>query len=353
MLAIMTRIIAAIALGFLAIAQAAAAGDGTAGAVPSRALPSFAPVLKKITPAVVKIEIRGRAAAPGNSRRRETREIHEIGSGVVYDPSQGLIITNHHVIDHADAITVTLTDGRVLRARRIGSDPDFDLALIRVRADNLPSIPFGDSSKLEVGDIVLAIGYPANLAQSVTSGIVGGLHRTNVGIEQHENFIQTDAAVYPGNSGGALVDTKGDLVGINTAFIGSTSTNPGVGFAIPVNMARIIADQILKYGDIRRGTLGITIEDPAPAVLRDLKLTQQGPVITKVDRGSAGERAGLKAGDVVTKIGQRAAINAPFLRTRIALLRIGEAAELTILRDGKPMTIRAVIAERQPRTSAR
>ncbi len=366
MLATMNRIFAAIALSVVAIVPPpgpaalaeegrAGAEDGTAGAAPAETLPSFAPILKKITPAVVKVEIRGRAPAPGNSRRREMREIHEVGSGVVYDPSQGLIITNHHVIDHADEITVTLIDGRVFRARRVGSDPDFDLALIRVRADNLPSIPFGDSSKLEVGDIVLAIGYPANLAQSVTSGIVGGLHRTNVGIEQHENFIQTDAAVYPGNSGGVLVDTKGDLVGINTAFIGSTSTNPGVGFAIPVNMSRIIADQILKYGDIRRGTLGITIEDPTPAVLRDLKLTgpQQGPVITKVDRGSAGERAGLKAGDVVTKIGEREAINAPFLRTRIALLRIGETAGLTVLRDGKPMTIRAVIAERQPRTSSR
>jgi S1-C subfamily serine protease len=366
MLATMNRIFAAIALSFVAIAPApcpplqagegrAGADDGTAEAVPSDALPSFAPILKKITPAVVKVEIRGRAAAPPNSRKRETREIHEVGSGVVYDASQGLIITNHHVIDHADEITVSLTDRRVLRAKRVGSDPDFDVALIRVRADNLPSIPFGDSSKLEVGDIVLAIGYPANLAQSVTSGIVGGLHRTNVGIEQHENFIQTDAAVYPGNSGGALVNIKGDLVGINTAFIGSTSTNPGVGFAIPVNMSRIIADQILKYGDIRRGTLGITADDPTPAVLRDMKLTgpQPGAVITKVDPGSAGERAGLKSGDVVTKVGGREVISASFLRTRIALLRIGETAELAILRDGKPMTVRAVVAERQPRTSSR
>jgi len=352
MLATMNRIFAAIALSFV-VAQGNAADDGTAGAVPPDRLPSFAPILKKITPAVAKVEIRGRAAATGTNPRR--REIHEVGSGVVYDASQGLIITNHHVIDHADEITVTLTDGRILRAKRVGSDPDFDLALIKVRADNLPSIPFGDSSKLEVGDIVLAIGYPANLAQSVTSGIVSGLHRTNIGIEQHENFIQTDAAVYPGNSGGALVDTKGDLVGINTAFIGSTNTNPGVGFAIPVNMSRIIADQLLKYGDIRRGTLGITIEDPTPAVLRDMKLTapQAGAVITRVDRGSAGERAGLKSGDVVTKFGERAVINAPFLRTRIALLRIGETAELAILRDGKPMTIRAVVAERQPRTSSK
>src|SRR6266436_3799037 len=328
MLATMTRIFAAIALSFVVIAQGNAADDGTAGAVPPDNLPSFAPILKKITPAVAKVEIRGRAAAAGtNPKRRETREIHEVGSGVVYDASQGLIITNHHVIDHADEITVTLTDGRILTAKRVGSDPDFDLALVKVRSDNLPSIPFGDSSRLEVGDIVLAIGYPANLAQSVTSGIVGG----------------------------ALVDVKGDLVGINTAFIGSTNTNPGVGFAIPVNMARIIADQLLKYGDIRRGTLGITIEDPTPAVLRDMKLTgpQSGAVITKVDRGSGGERAGLKSGDVVTKLGEREVTNAGFLRTRIALLRIGEPAELTILREGKQAAIRAIIAERQPRTSSK
>ncbi len=346
MLASMKQILWAIALTFALMGQSMAADDGPAPT------PTLAPILKKITPAVVKIEIRGRAPAGTNARRRE---IHEVGSGVVYDASQGLIITNHHVIDHADEITVTLTDGRVLTAKRVGSDPDFDLALIKVRSDNLPSIPFGDSSQLEVGDIVLAIGYPANLAQSVTSGIVGGLHRTNIGIEQHENFIQTDAAVYPGNSGGALVDIKGDLVGINTAFIGSTNSNPGVGFAIPVNMARTIAEQLLKYGDIRRGTLGLTIEDPTPAVLRDMKLTgpQSGAVITKVDRGSAGERAGLKSGDVVTKLGEREVINAGFLRTRIALLRIGETAELMILREGKQTAIRAIIAERQPRTTSR
>ena len=345
-LASMKQILWAIALTFALMGQSIAADDGPAPT------PTLAPILKKITPAVVKIEIRGRAPAGTNARRRE---IHEVGSGVVYDASQGLIITNHHVIDHADEITVTLTDGRVLTAKRVGSDPDFDLALIKVRSDNLPSIPFGDSSQLEVGDIVLAIGYPANLALSVTSGIVGGLHRTNIGIEQHENFIQTDAAVYPGNSGGALVNVKGDLVGINTAFIGSTNSTPGVGFAIPVNMARIIAEQLLKYGDIHRGTLGLTIEDPTPAVLRDMKLTgpQSGAVITKVDRGSAGERAGLKSGDVVAKLGEREVLNAGFLRTRIALLRIGETAELTILREGKQATIRAIIAERQPRTTSR
>jgi S1-C subfamily serine protease len=351
----MNRIFGAITLSFVVMGQGLPADDGTAPVSAPAPLPTLAPILKKVTPAVVKVEIKGRAAVGTGPKRRETREIHEVGSGVVYDAGQGLIITNHHVIDHADEITVTLTDGRVLRAKRVGSDPDFDLAVIKVRADNLPSVPFGDSSQLEVGDIVLAIGYPMNREQSVTSGIVGGLHRTNIGLEQHENFIQTDAAVYPGNSGGALINTNGGVVGINTAFIGSTNTNPGVGFAIPANMSRIIANQILKFGDIRRGTLGIAIEDPTPAVIRDMKLTgpQPGAVITKVDPGSAGERAGLKSGDVVTRLGDVAVRNAPFLRTRIALLRIGEAAELAILRDGKQITIRAIMAERQPRTSSK
>jgi S1-C subfamily serine protease len=352
----MNRIVGAIALSFVVTAQGMATDDTAAPGAAVAPLPTLAPILKKITPAVVKVEIKGRVTTGGtNGRRRETRDIHEVGSGVVYDASQGLIITNHHVIDHADEIIITLTDGRILKAKRLGSDADFDVAMIKVPTDNLPSIPFGDSGQLEVGDIVLAIGYPMNMAQSVTSGIVGGLHRSNIGLEQHENFIQTDAAVYPGNSGGALVNAKGELVGINTAFISSTNTNPGVGFAIPVNMARTIANQILKFGDIRRGTLGITIEDPTPAMIRDVKPTASPPkaVITKVDRGSAGERAGLRSGDVATKIGAEAVRNALFLRNRIALLRIGETAELTVLREGQEMTIRATVAERQPRTSSK
>ncbi len=355
----MTALAAAVAalascVAVSAPARGADAGSDTDPAAAAMPIPSLAPVLRKITPAVVKVEISGHVTT-GTGRRRETHDIREVGSGVVYDAGRGLIITNHHVIDHADSITVTLTDGRVLRATRVGADPDFDIALIKVGTDHLPSIPFGDSRALEVGDIVLAIGYPANLAQSVTSGIVGGLHRTNIGIEQHENFIQTDAAVYPGNSGGALVNAKGDLVGINTAFIGSTSTNPGVGFAIPVNLARIVAEQILQDGDIRRGTLGITVEDPTAAVLRDLKLAAppRGVVIAKVTPGSAGERAGLRPGDVVTRVGEAAARDAAFVRTRIALLRVGETADLGVVRDGKETTIRATIAERQPQTSSR
>jgi S1-C subfamily serine protease len=354
----MNRVFGAIIWSCMAAAAPCIAADAdVAGpaAGPASPIPTLAPILKKIAPAVVNVETRGRVAATTNPRKREMRDIHSVGSGVVYDAGRGLIITNNHVIDHADQITVTLTDGRVLDAKRVGADPDFDVAIIKVQADNLASIPFADSSELEVGDMVLAIGYPMNLGQSVTSGIVGGLHRTNIGIEQHENFIQTDAAIYPGNSGGALVNIKGDLVGISTAYIGSTNSNPGVGFAIPTNTARTIAEQILAFGNIRRGTLRITIDDPTPGVLRDMKLTgpQPGAVITKVEPGSAGERAGLRSGDVVTEIGGLPVRDAAFLRTRIALRRIGEAAELTVVREGKRMSIRAVVVERELRGSSR
>jgi S1-C subfamily serine protease len=323
---------------------------GGAQTSPARAAPSLAPVLKKITPAVVSIETRFRAQDAKN-RRRDPREAPgNVGSGVVFDAKRGLIITNNHVIDRADDITVTFTDGRMFKARRVGTDPEFDLAVISVDAENLPSIPFGDSRQLEVGDFVLAIGYPANIGQSVTSGIVSGMHRTNVGVEQFENFIQTDAAIYPGNSGGALVDLQGDLVGINTAFIGATSTNPGMGFAIPVNTARIIADQIIEFGDVRRGTLGITTDDPSPDAPREAGSAEPtvGAIIVKVAPGSPAARAGLKPGDFVTELGGRQVIDSQFLRRRLALLRVGEVADLTVRRDGKLSNVKLAVADRQP-----
>jgi S1-C subfamily serine protease len=346
----MRRIFATIALG-LAATTAGLAADADTSPVdpPASGTQSLAPILKKITPAVVSIQTRGRVAQDPKTRKRDTRT-GNIGSGVVYDAKRGLIVTNDHVLERADEITVTLTDGRTLKAKRVGGDPDFDLAVISVPTENLTSIPFGDSRQLEVGDFVLAIGYPANIGQSVTSGIVSGLHRNNVGLEQFENFIQTDAAIYPGNSGGALVTLQGDLVGINTAFIGATSTNPGMGFAIPVNMARIIADQIVEFGEIRRGSIGVTFDDPTPDVIRELKISapQGSAVITKVSAGSSGARAGLKSGDVVTDIGNRPVSGSGFLRNRLALLRVGETADLGVLRDGKPLKIQATVAEREP-----
>jgi serine protease DegQ len=348
----MRRVLAAIVLGLASTtAGLAAFADAAPVTLPMSGTPSLAPILKKITPAVVSIETKGHTAQRSKTKKLGTREIANSGSGVVYDARQGFIVTNSHVIEHAVEITVTVADGRTLKAKRIGADPDFDLAVISVQAENLSSIPFGDSRQLEVGDFVLAVGYPTNIGQSVTSGIVSGLHRTNIGIQRFENFIQTDAAIYPGNSGGALVDLQGNLVGINTAFIRTTGTNPGMGFAIPVNTARIIADQIVEFGDIRRGSLGITIDDPTPNVIREVKISAPpgGAVIIKVAPASLAARAGLKSGDVVTSLGNRAVLGSAFLRNRLALLRVGEVADLTVLRDGKPLKIQVTVGEREQR----
>ncbi|HLK80004.1 MAG TPA: trypsin-like peptidase domain-containing protein [Xanthobacteraceae bacterium] len=238
---------------------------------------SLAPLLKQVTPAVVSIAIRGGANAATNSSNAATnsspgkgqraqraasprdlasdRQARATGSGVVIDARQGVILTNAHVIAGADEITVALADGRELQAKLVGSDPRTDVAVIRVQENMPAAIPIGDSDRLEVGDFVLAIGNPFVVGQTVTSGIVSALHRNKLGIEQYEDFIQTDAAIYPGNSGGALVNLRGELVGINTAFIGAGNTNPGMGFAIPINVVRSVVDQITRKGEARRGQL--------------------------------------------------------------------------------------------------
>jgi S1-C subfamily serine protease len=262
------RISAAIAFGFvLGAASATHAGVPLPVVAETTGMPSLAAVVKRIAPSVVGIESRGRVAAQPDTKRRQARkgvrpalaawhEIHMVGSGVVFDARRGLIITNSHVIDRADDIRVKLTDGRVLPARRVGADPDTDVAVIQVYADGLTELPFGDSDRLEVGDFVFAVGNPLQIGQTVSAGIVSGLHRANVGIGPYEDFIQTDAAIYPGNSGGALVSLRGDLVGISTAFFAIGRDNPGMGFAIPINLARALADQMLELGDIRHGARG-------------------------------------------------------------------------------------------------
>jgi S1-C subfamily serine protease len=361
----MPRIIRMIAFG----AAIVAAGSGAASAggpiefdVPRNGAPTLASTLKEILPAVIDIEARGRAAQATNvaskvhrkdglsSRARTVAAKHDVaasGSGVVIDGYAGLIVTNNHVIEHAERITVRLADGRELVAEKIGSDPDTDVAVIKVEAGDLTAMPLGDSDSLEVGESVLAIGNPLRLGQTVTSGIVSGLHRGNMGIERYEDFIQTDAAIYPGNSGGALVNMRGQLVGINTAFVGAGKANPGLGFAIPLNMVRAIAGQILEYGGVRRGSLGVTFEDPPASLRRDMKLParQKGAVIVKVDGRFTAEGAGLKSGDVVTAFDSKPVQDASHLRTRTALLRIGEVAELAVLREGREIVIRAEVVE--------
>ncbi len=346
----MSRLLAAIvlAVGASGLSHYAIVAPAHAGVplstMAQAGVQTLAPVLKKITPAVVSVVAKGQT---GDGAKK--RDVRMAGSGVVFDAGQGLIITNNHLVDLADEITVTLADGRNLPAKRVGGDADTDVAVIKIAPDSLTAVLMGDSDQLEVGDFVLAIGNPLQLGQTVTSGIVSGLRRNNVGIERLEDFIQTDAAIYPGNSGGALVNLRGELVGINTAFAGTSNVNPGAGFAIPINMARNIADQIVEFGDIRRGSLGITIDDPTTSVLREFKLpvaAAAGAIIVKVDGGSSGARAGLKSGDLVTDLGKAPIRDSADLRNRIAMLRVGEVAELSVMRDGKPTMVRATIAQR-------
>jgi len=360
----MNLILGATALG-LALATSAFVTANASVPLPviqqASGTPTLAPILKKITPAVVSISIKSRAP-DGNAQQRKPRDakpasvdqqVRAAGSGVVIDARQGLIITNNHVIDRAEEITVQLADGRELTAKLVGGDPDTDIAVIKIPAETLTAIPIGNSDQVEVGDFVLAVGNPFVIGQTVSSGIVSGLNRTNVGIEQYENFIQTDAAIYPGNSGGALVNLRGDLIGINTAFVGATNSNPGMGFAIPINMARVVTDRIVETGDVRRGKLGITFEDSTPGLMREFKFAAAPttPIITKVDPGSPADLAGLKAGDVVTELAGTAVRDMSQLRSRLGLLWVGDSAELTVMRNGKPTVIRATIVDPQrPRT---
>jgi len=318
------------------------------------AIPTLAPLVRKVAPSVVSIAIKGREqnpllkdpyyrkffkdAPPG-------REINAAGSGVIIDARQGYIVTNNHVVAQADEISVTLTDGRVLKATRVGTDPATDVAVIKVPAENLVAIPLGDSDTLEVGDYVVAIGNPFALGQTVTTGIVSALGRSGLGIEGYEDFIQTDAAINPGNSGGALVSLRGQLIGINTAIVGITG-NVGIGFAIPVNMIRDVADQLIKYGEVRRGQLGVTLRDLTPDLIQSMGLPadQSGAVIAGVAAGSAAERAGLKSGDVITAIDKKPVRGAADLRNKIGVLRVGDVVELTVLRAGRSMAVRATLA---------
>src|SRR5215472_7244559 len=358
---IMNRLLGAVALG-LAIAGGSIAADASIRlpAEQISGMPSLAPLLNQVKAAVVMVTITSRSGREKNSRKGPgqdvntrdlpaQRQVKASGSGVIIDAEKGLIFTNNHVINGADDIIVTLADGREAPAQRVGSDPSTDVAVIKVQAEDLSAVTIGDSDGLEVGDFVLAIGNPYRIGQTVTSGIISGLHRTNVGIGKYEDFIQTDAAIYPGNSGGALVNLRGELIGINTAFIGATNSNPGMGFAIPINMVRVIANQLLKYGEIRRGRLGITFEDSSPALVREFKFAAPvtGPVIVKIEKGSPAEGAGLKAGDVVSELARVSVRDTSDLNHRLGLLSVGDVADLTVVRNGKSVLIRATIVDQE------
>ncbi len=323
-------------------------------------VPSLAPMLKRVTPGVVNIQIRGTVQeqnplandpffrrffdVPNTPRQRE---FQSAGSGVIVDAKNGYIVTNAHVIENATEITVQLLDNRSLTAKVIGKDPGSDVAVLKVQAANLVEIPIADSDLEEVGDFVVAIGNPFGLGHTVTSGIISALGRSGINPEGFEDFIQTDASINPGNSGGALVNLNGRLVGINSAILSRTGGNIGIGFAIPSNMMKTVMDQLIKYGEVRRGVLGVNIQTLTPDIAQSMELgSVQGALVSQVVDGSAAEKAGIKAGDVITAVNGKPVKDASALRNTIGLLRIGDRVDVSLLRDGKPRRVTAVIGER-------
>ena len=333
----------------------------------NQTLPTLAPMLEQATPAVVNIATEGTVTLRPNPlfndpffrrffdlpKQPRERRTQSSGSGVVVDAAKGYIITNHHVIEAADNITVTLNDGRQFDADIIGSDPGADVAVIQISANNLAALPMANSDTLRVGDFVVAIGNPFGLGQTVTSGIVSALGRSGLG-QGYEDFIQTDASINPGNSGGALVNLRGELVGINTAILAPGGGNVGINFAIPANMVANLMDQLVKYGQVRRGQLGVLVQDLSPELAESFGLRRrQGAVVAQIIPGSAAARAGLKEGDVVVAVDDRPIRSSGALRNAIGLLQVGQSVKLDLLRDGKPLTITVTLREPSPTTANR
>jgi len=344
------------------IVQTASAGlpqsDGE-----GRELPSLAPMIESISPAVVNISTRGTVEVrqhpfqndpffrrffdmPDEPRQRETQSL---GSGVIVDADKGIILTNHHVIQNADEISVHLQDDRRYEAEVVGSDEQTDVAVIRIKANDLKQVELANSDDIRVGDFVVAIGNPFGLDHTVTSGIVSGLGRAlgGQGSESRiQDFIQTDAAINPGNSGGALVTLDGRLVGINTAILSGRGGNIGIGFAIPTNLAKGVMDQIMEDGHVRRGRLGVSVQNLTPEFADAMGIERRnGALVTQVAPNSAAEEAGIEEGDVITRVNDRPITSIRELVTRIGLLRVGESVSIEILRDGETKTVRAEVGD--------
>lgn len=326
--------------------------------------PGMADILEQVTPAVVNIAVKGQAAVPNNPLlndpffRRffnapesqgapQMRETQSVGSGVIIDAEKGYILSNHHVVDDATEITVILQDKRQVRASLVGSDAGTDIALLQVEADNLAALPVSDSDTLRVGDLVMAIGNPFGIGQTVTTGVVSALRVSpRMNAEAYEDFIQTDASINPGNSGGALVDYNGELIGINSAIIAPAGGNVGIGFAVPINMAMAVVEQLIEFGDVKRGMLGVSITDLTPDVVEALQLDlQQGAVVSTVAPGSAAEQAGLEAGDIIVAVNEVQITGMSHLRNTIGLLRAGTQVDISLVRDGERSTVSALIGE--------
>jgi serine protease Do len=325
---------------------------------------SFAPVVKKVVPSVVKVEVSIAAKETsvglpdnplfrqffgnqlgGGHQRLMTPPEHGVGSGVIVT-KDGYILTNNHVVDGVNEVEVTLNDGRILKAKVVGKDPKSDLAVIKIDAQDLPAITFADSSQSEVGDVVLAIGNPFAIGQSVTMGIISATGRGGVGIEDYEDFIQTDAAINPGNSGGALVDAEGRLVGINTAIYSRSGGNQGIGFAIPTDLARGVMVGLIEHGKVTRGYLGLMPQDVTALLAKEFNLkNNQGALVSEVEPGSPAEKAGLKSGDVIVDFNHHKVADSRHLRLEVADTAPGDRVPVEILRNGTAKTMEVKVKE--------
>ena len=337
-------------------------GEAVAGTIPAGNLPTLAPLVELVSPAVVNIATKGVVEVKQNPLFRDPffrrffgdripqqqRETASVGSGVIVDSVRGYILTNSHVIAHANEIVVTLTDRRRIPAKVLGSDPETDIAILKIKPSRLTEVKYADSDKLLVGDYVIALGNPFGLGQTVTTGIVSALGRSGLGIENYEDFIQTDASINPGNSGGALVNLKGELVGINTAIIGPSGGNVGIGFAIPVNMARQIMDQIIEHGEIKRGRIGVQIQDLTRELADALKVNKDlGAVVSQVMPNSPAEKAGIQTGDVIIEMNGEPVIGSSDLRNKVGLLRVGDTVRIIAIRDGEEKNITMKVGARE------
>ena len=316
-------------------------------AAPTRdGLPTLAPILERVTPAVVNIAVLQRSPEEQNPLMRdpffrrffggpgESQPQIAAGSGVIVDAKNGYVLTNAHVVKDAREVLVTLKDNRRLPAKLVGADPGTDIAVVKVEPKNLVDVRFGDSDAMQVGDYVIAIGNPFGLGQTATSGIVSALGRSGLSMEGYEHFIQTDASINPGNSGGALVNLRGELIGINTAIIGPSGGNVGIGFAVPVVMARAVMDQLIRFGEVKRGRLGISMQDVVGG---------EGAAVAEVQPDSPASQAGLRKGDVVTGLNGRPVRGAAELRARLGVVPVGETVDLRVQRGGEMRTLKAQI----------
>jgi serine protease DegQ len=326
-------------------------------------LPSLAPLVREASPAVVSIATKGTIETPRNplmddpffqrffggpQQQQRQRQVRSAGSGVIVDAQQGYILTNHHVVENANEIEILLADKRVLKATVVGSDPGTDIAVIKVEVtDPLVQMELGDSDKVEVGDFVVAIGNPFGLSHTVTSGIVSALGRVGLSRDGYEDFIQTDASINPGNSGGALIDLEGKLIGINSAIFSGNGGNIGIGFAIPVNIAKAIMSQLIEFGEVHRGLLGVSISDfnADTAEAFGIDDNVSGALVQEVVSNSAAEKAGIEVGDVITAINGEPVTSAADLRTTIGLKRSGDSVKIDVIRDGNKKSFKTTLTE--------